>query len=96
MSGVIARKLESKISRVPYSFVDGSILDGEVRVVFYSADRFAKELVAEDRCFICGRLRTEANLRPGLAQDGGVRQRQRLAFLQAASGLATMIQALYE
>ena len=43
---------------MPYSVVDGSITDDLGRVVFYSADRFMKEIVDEDRCFICGRLRT--------------------------------------
>lgn len=42
---------------MPYVFEGGSILDGQGKVVFYSADRFIKEIVNEDRCFICGRLR---------------------------------------
>jgi hypothetical protein len=43
---------------MPYSVVDGSIIDDLGRVVFYSADRFVREIVDEDRCFICGRQRT--------------------------------------
>jgi len=42
---------------VPYSVEDGSIIDDRGRVVYYSADRFMKEIVEEDRCFVCGTLR---------------------------------------
>ena len=43
---------------MPYSVVDGSIIDDVGRVVFYSANRFMKDIVDDDGCFICGRLRT--------------------------------------
>jgi hypothetical protein len=42
---------------MPFSVVDGSILDDQGSVLFYSADRFLNEIVEDDRCFICGKLR---------------------------------------
>jgi hypothetical protein len=57
LTGVIARNSLLQWDGMHYSVVDGSIIDDQGRVVFYSADRCMKEIVDEDRCFICGRLR---------------------------------------
>jgi hypothetical protein len=38
----------------------GSIVDDRGRVFFYSADRFVKEIVEDDRCFVCGTPRASS------------------------------------